>query len=211
MIDDTKSSFINRYEGFSNGTTMNTNTEYGTLMLHEISPVSMYTTQSPFTTRAQSTTKGPSPVKSSGKSSVNTGFDTVFHDTIEDIKLQSNAYFPQTKTIDVKDSNENPIKIEVPKDGAGFTYYQPGSYKHSASSYVPDYEDGVALSKSIGLVPRLKGDLFIPSEPRVFNSSETNYNSANSVFNSSNWSALTTTVPDSRTTTLSRQQFINPF
>lgn len=129
-----------------------------------------------------------------GLKSLNKGLDTIFHDTIDDIKEQSNAYFPQSKSINVTDANGKKIKIEIPKNGAGFTYYEPGSYKYSAESYVPDYEDSVVLSRSIGLVPRLKGEFFLPAEVKYLNSIETNYKSSDSLIISSNKYALKSTT-----------------
>jgi len=121
----------------------------------------------------------------SGLKSLNKGLDTLFHDTIEDIKEQSNAYFPQSKSVTVTDANGKKIKIEIPKNGAGFTYYEPGTYKYSGNSYVPDYQDSVVLSRSIGLVPRLKGEFFMPSENKYLKSQDADYGSPNSSLTSS--------------------------
>ena len=126
-----------------------------------------------------------------GLKSLNKGLDTLFHDTIEDIKEQSNAYFPQSKSVSVTDANGKKIKIEVPKYGAGLTYYEPGSYKYSAESYVPDYQDSVVLSRSMGLVPRLKGEFFMPFDPKTLKSIETKYVSSNSLLTNSKGSFIT--------------------
>ena len=125
-----------------------------------------------------------------GLKSLNKGLDTIFHDSIEDIKEQTNAYFPQSKSISVTDDNGKKLKIEIPKNGAGFTYYEPGTYKYSGDSYVPDYEDSVVLSRSIGLVPRLKGEFFMPVDVNELNSIETNYSSSDLLILSSNKYAL---------------------
>jgi hypothetical protein len=124
------------------------------------------------------------------------GLDTKFHDSIEDIKAQSNAYIPILNKVKVTNNEGEEVEINIPKNLGGFNYYEPGAYKYSSASYVPDYEDGVALSKSIGLVPRLKGEFFVPVDTHVFNSNETNYDSANSVLTSSNWSVLTPSGPN---------------
>jgi len=138
--------------------------------------------------------------------SIARGLDTLFHDTIEDIKQQSNAYFPQTDTVTVKDICGNKIKIDTPKYGAGFTYYKPGLYKYSADSYVPDYEDSVLLSRSIGLVPRLKGDFFIPADGK---SIETDYVSSNLLITSSKSTYFTpsgTSISSEPTDNVTNQQ-----
>jgi len=104
-------------------------------------------------------------------SSMSTGYDTKFHDTIDDILKQSNAYVPALDTVTVKDDNGKNVSISVPKNLGGFTYYNPGSYKYSAESYVPSYEDSIYLSRSIGVVPRLdNNDLYRPSNTYQLNS-----------------------------------------
>lgn len=134
---------------------------------------------------AQASISSPKDNIKTGLKSLNKGLDTLFHDSIEDIKEQTNAYFPQSRSITVTDANGKKIKIQVPKTGAGFTYYEPGSYKYSADSYVPDYEDSVLLSPSIGLVPRLEGEFFIPANPKKLNSIETDYTSSDTLITSS--------------------------
>jgi hypothetical protein len=95
-----------------------------------------------------------------------TSYDTIFHDSIEDIKEQSNAYIPMMKTVTVIGDDGNKVDINIPKTLAGATYYDPGTYKYSGESYVPSYEDSVYLSDSIGVVPRYAPHNFkpIPSE-----------------------------------------------
>jgi len=108
-------------------------------------------------------------------------YDTIFHDSIEDIQEQSNAYIPAIQKINVTDNSGNSIKIEIPKILANSTYYNPGTYKYSASSYVPSYEDSIYLSKSIGVVPRLEGDYYLPSSNYDLNSIETPYSTSDSL------------------------------
>uniref|UniRef100_A0A6C0B758 Uncharacterized protein n=1 Tax=viral metagenome TaxID=1070528 RepID=A0A6C0B758_9ZZZZ len=215
IIPDNTSAFANHYDAFLNQKIIEGISISGTLILRPIKVVTPSITKTltqsntPTQTNelvvqdsntsqlkrpSENRVSGPSNAQDSLKSKVGSiakGLDTLFHDTIEDIKEQSNAYFPQSKSVSVTDVNGNKIKIEIPKQGAGFTYYEPGSYKYSADSYVPDYEDSIVLSRSIGLVPRLKGEFFISADTKKLNSIETDYNSSDSLITSSNWSAIT--------------------
>jgi hypothetical protein len=55
-------------------------------------------------------------------------------------------------------------------------YYSPGTYKYGSSFYVPDYEDSIYLSRSIGVVPRLKSNFYVSDDNYELNSLETPYN-----------------------------------
>jgi len=114
-------------------------------------------------------------------------YNTEFHESIEDIKLQSSAYIPPTQQIKVTDAKGDKISIEVPKILAGSTYYTPGTYKYAADSYVPDYEDSVYLSKSLGVVPRKKQGSFLSSTDFKLDSIETPYQESDSLITSNNF------------------------
>jgi hypothetical protein len=132
-------------------------------------------------------------------SNMTRGYDTKFHDSIEDIKEQSSAYIPQTEKIEVTDNSGNKIKIDMPKILAGQNYYKPGTYKYGASTYVPDYEDSIYLSRSIGVVPRLKSEFYVPSTNYALNSLETPYNESDSLItndlDTSKNASATATIP----------------
>jgi hypothetical protein len=123
-------------------------------------------------------------------SAMTTSYDTKFHDSAEDIQQQTNVYIPASQKIDVVDASGNPIKIEIPKLLATSTYYKPGLYKYSANSYVPSYEDSIYLSRSIGVVPRLDGEYYLPSSGYRLNSIETPYDESDSLI-SPEWTAVT--------------------
>lgn len=76
--------------------------------------------------------------------------DLLYHDTIEDIKKQTD------------DLGQGVGSTTVMKDGklvtipyvANFTlptYYQPGSFVYGGATYVPNYQDSVYLSKTSGM------------------------------------------------------------
>jgi hypothetical protein len=108
-------------------------------------------------------------------SSSSTGYDTKFHDSIEDIKEQSNAYIPVLDKVKVKDPKGKETEISIPKNLGGFTYNRPGTFKYSADSYIPDYEDSVYLSKSIGVVPKNKTSDYLASNAKELKSAQTSY------------------------------------
>ena len=56
-----------------------------------------------------------------------------------------------SRTITVKDTSGNTFILKVPDIQGSVTYYEPGTYRFGASSYVPSYQDTVYLSKSTGL------------------------------------------------------------
>jgi hypothetical protein len=110
------------------------------------------------------------------KSVMSNGYDTQFHESIEDIKKQVDTYLPQMQSVSVKDSSGNPISIDIPKYMGWNDYYSPGTYKYGSSFYVPDYEDSIYLSRSIGVVPRLKSNYYVSDDNYELNSLETPYN-----------------------------------
>jgi len=78
--------------------------------------------------------------------------DVQYHDDINTIKSEEDAkYGLSSNSVRVKDQNGNTIIMTVPEIQGSITYYQPGSYRFGASSYVPNYEDSVYLSKTTGM------------------------------------------------------------
>jgi hypothetical protein len=120
-----------------------------------------------------SSREGLSTINDSSSSSK--GYDTKFHDSIEDIREQSNAYIPVLDKVKVKDINGKETEISIPKNLGGFTYNRPGTFKYSADAYIPDYQDGVYLSKSIGVVPKNKSSAYLASNAKELKSEQTPY------------------------------------
>ena len=114
-------------------------------------------------------------------------YNTVFHDSPEDIQEQLNVYIPPLQNVPVTDNNGNSIKVSIPKYLGAYTYYTPGSYKYSASSFVPSYEDSVYLSRSIGVVPKLNREYYNPSSDFRLNSIESPFTESKVLITSSDW------------------------
>ena len=75
-------------------------------------------------------------------------YDLLYHDSEETIKYQSGLYGSEFGTTMVLDSCGNKILIPYSEMQGFPTYYKPGSYKYGASTYIPNYEASVLLSKS---------------------------------------------------------------
>jgi hypothetical protein len=119
-------------------------------------------------------------------------YNTVYHDSPEDIQEQLNVYIPPLQNVPVTDNNGNSIKVSIPKYLGAYTYYTPGSYKYSASSFVPSYEDSVYLSRSIGVVPKLDREYYNPSSDFRLNSIESPFTeSSDLISTSSDWLSKT--------------------
>jgi len=77
--------------------------------------------------------------------------DVEYHDDPK--KMGENSlYNTQMGTQKVYDVNGNLIDVVSNAVQGNIVYYQPGSYKYGATSYVPYYEDSVFLSRSINAV-----------------------------------------------------------
>jgi hypothetical protein len=76
---------------------------------------------------------------------------TMYHDTVDNILAQNDAYGLSSGTAYVFDKDGNKIALESNNIQGDVTYYTPGAYKYGASSYVPNYEDSVYLSRTTGL------------------------------------------------------------
>ena len=78
-------------------------------------------------------------------------FDIQYHNTIDDISKQNGVYDLSFGTMIVFDKYGNEIAIPYVPGQATPTYYQAGSFTYGASSYVPNYEDSVYLSRTTGM------------------------------------------------------------
>ena len=77
--------------------------------------------------------------------------DLTYHDDLQ--KNGGNSFYnTQMGTQKVYDVNGNLIDVVSNGVQGNIVYYQPGSYKYGASTYVPYYEDSVFLSRSINAV-----------------------------------------------------------
>jgi hypothetical protein len=78
--------------------------------------------------------------------------DVQYHDDINTIKAKEDEQYGLTsRTITVKDTSGNTFILKVPEIQGSTLYYEPGTYRFGASSYVPNYEDSVYLSKTTGI------------------------------------------------------------
>jgi len=79
-------------------------------------------------------------------------YNVQYHDDVSAIKSkQEDKYGLKSNSIKVKDQTGNIIIMTVPEIQGSVTYYQPGTYRFGASSYVPSYEDSIYLSKTTGI------------------------------------------------------------
>lgn len=77
--------------------------------------------------------------------------DVEYHDVPQ--KMGENSlYNTQMGTQQVYDVNGNLTNVVSNAVQGNIVYYQPGSYKYGATSYVPYYEDSVFLSRSMNAV-----------------------------------------------------------
>jgi len=79
-------------------------------------------------------------------------YNVEYHDDINKIiSDQDEKVGLSNRSIKVKDQSGNIITMTVPEIQGSITYYEPGTYRFGASSYVPNYEDSVFLSKTTGM------------------------------------------------------------
>jgi hypothetical protein len=79
-------------------------------------------------------------------------YNVQYHDDVSAINSrQDDKYGLKSNSIKVKDQSGNIITMTVPEIQGSITYYEPGTYRFGASSYVPNYEDSVFLSKTTGM------------------------------------------------------------
>ena len=75
-------------------------------------------------------------------------YDVKYHDSVDDIQKQKGLYDASFGSIIVFDPCGNKIFLPYTPAQGSFTYYMPGAYIYGASTYVPNYEDSVYLSKT---------------------------------------------------------------
>jgi hypothetical protein len=75
-------------------------------------------------------------------------YNLSYHDSEETIKYQSGLYGSDFGTTMVLDNCGNKILIPYSEMQGYPIYYKPGTYKYGASTYIPNYEDSVFLSKA---------------------------------------------------------------
>jgi hypothetical protein len=75
-------------------------------------------------------------------------YNMQYHDTVEEIMKRQNAYDASFGSIIVRDSSGNLKSLPTTKVQGNFTYYTPGAYSYGATSYIPNYEDSVYLSRT---------------------------------------------------------------
>jgi len=78
-----------------------------------------------------------------------TDLDIQYHDTPEQIAAKTDINSLSGQAV-VKDKDGNIIALPPIQAQEQVTYYQPGTFIHGASSYVPTYEDSVYLSRTAG-------------------------------------------------------------
>ena len=74
-----------------------------------------------------------------------------YHPTEEQIIAENDYKDLKSGDIYVIDQCGNTVLLPRSNVQNSVTYYQPGSYRYGASTYVPNYEDSVYLSKTTGL------------------------------------------------------------
>lgn len=77
--------------------------------------------------------------------------DVEYHDNLQNTET-NNIYGTKMGTKKVYDVNGNLVDVVSNKVQGDIVYYQPGSYKYGATSYVPHYEDSVFLSRSTNAI-----------------------------------------------------------
>lgn len=86
---------------------------------------------------------GDKPSNDSGLHYSSDNYNVEYHGTISDIATQDG----DSGIAWVADACGNKIGLPKLKGQEYITYYNPGSYKYGASTYVPNYEDSIYLSK----------------------------------------------------------------
>jgi len=97
-------------------------------------------------------------------------YDTLFHDTIDDIKSQTNTYDLNMDKIKILNDKGEEIEIYVSKTQGNATYYHPGTYRYGGFTWVPNYEESIYLSSKYGVNPNriVNPQNFIPYDEGTF-------------------------------------------
>ena len=78
---------------------------------------------------------------------ISNNYGIQFHNDIDEIKKQNDMYDLSFGEVRVKDQNGNIIILPRIDSEGSITYYQPGEFRFGASTYIPNYEDSVYLSR----------------------------------------------------------------
>jgi hypothetical protein len=74
-------------------------------------------------------------------------YNVMFHNDVKEIKKQNDMYDLSFGEVRVRDQNGNIIILPRVDTNESVTYYQPGEFQFGASTYIPNYEDSVYLSR----------------------------------------------------------------
>lgn len=77
-------------------------------------------------------------------------YNVQYHDSVDNMAKQNSLYDLSFDVIWVLDKSGNKVGIPRTKVQGNVTYYEPGSYRFGASTYVPTYEDSVYLTRTNG-------------------------------------------------------------
>lgn len=77
-------------------------------------------------------------------------YNVQYHDTADNISAANNYYDLSFQTTWVVDQCGNKVGIPYSPSQGSITYNTPGSYRFGPSTYVPNYEDSVYLSRTAG-------------------------------------------------------------
>lgn len=106
-----------------------------------------------------------SPMLNPSETNLKTNYDpknlnVTYHDDPQ-TTYSNDTYVTTMGTAKVYDVSGNLIDIVSNKVQGNIVYYQPGSYKYGATSYVPYYEDSVYLSRTANTLTNTP--IFIPT------------------------------------------------
>ena len=90
---------------------------------------------------------GGKPSNDDGLHYSSDNYNVEYHDAVSDIATQTGMYDSDSGIAWVADACGNKIGIPKLKGQEYITYYDPGTYTYGASTYVPNYEDSIYLSK----------------------------------------------------------------
>ena len=79
---------------------------------------------------------------------IKNNYDVEFHANVELLKAQNDMYDINFGSITVLDQTGNLVVLPRSQVQGDITYYQPATFRFGASTYVPNYEDSVYLSRT---------------------------------------------------------------
>ena len=100
-------------------------------------------------------TSNPSLISKTGQfdyhadyATIQNDYDVKFHDSVDEIKSQSDIYDLSFGSITVLDQTGNLVVLPRSQVQGDITFHRPDAYTFGASTYVPKYEDSVYLSRT---------------------------------------------------------------